>query len=300
MKNRCLLKWAAISLCCMVAIGGAAPLRGEEVAAPAKSRAISPSDGPIKLFDGKSLEGCYTWLKDTHREDPRDVFRVTDGLLHVTGDGLGAVITELPYRDYHLVLEFKWGERTWHDRKDATRDSGLLIHSNGQDGGYGGIWIPSLEVQIIEGGVGDFILVTGPDEEGRPVPVAVTCEVDRDRDGEVVWKQGGKRERFDEENRQRINWFGRDPDWKDEKGFRGANDVDSPVGEWTRMDVVANGGHVEVFVNGTKVNEAFDVSPREGKIQLQSEMAEIFFRRWELWPLGEGPEPAPARDLANE
>jgi hypothetical protein len=39
-----------------------------------------------------------------------------------------------------------------------------------------------------------------------------------------------------------------------------------------------------------KVNEAFDASPREGRIQLQSELAEIFFRRWELWPLGKGPE----------
>ena len=29
-------------------------------------------------------------------------------------------------------------------------------------------------------------------------------------------------------------------------------------------------------------------------IQLQSELAEIFFRRWELWPLGKGPKPAPA------
>jgi hypothetical protein len=126
-------------------------------------RSISPSKGPMKLFDGKSLDGLYTWLQDTKLEDPRKVFRVTDGMLHITGDGMGSVITKSAYRDYHLVLEFKWGDKTWRERTAATRDSGLLIHSTGANGGYGGIWMPSIEVQIIEGGVGDFILVNGPD-----------------------------------------------------------------------------------------------------------------------------------------
>ena len=251
---------------------------------------IRPQGGVIKLFDGKTLSGLTTWLKDTKYEDPRKVFRVTDGMLHITGDGLGAVITKDEYRDYHLILEFKWGPRTWEPRQDRTRDSGLLVHSTGADGGYNGIWIPSLEVQIIEGGVGDFILVNGNDNAGKPVPLALTCEVDRDRDGEVIWKQGGKKETFDLSNRHRINWYGRDPDWDDVAGFRGPNDVDSPVGQWTRMDVICDGGHIQVRVNGTLVNEGFNGFPDHGRIQLQSELAEIFFRRWELWPIGAAPE----------
>ena len=47
-------------------------------------------------------------------------------MLHITGDGLGGLVTNKRYRDYHLVLEFKWGERTWHEREKAARDSGLL------------------------------------------------------------------------------------------------------------------------------------------------------------------------------
>src|SRR5690606_30447504 len=112
--------------------------------------------------------------------------------------------------------------------------------------------------------------------------------------GEVVWKEGGKRETFDVARRKRVNWFGRDPDWADEVGFRGPNDVDSPHGEWTRIDVIADGDHVEVFINGVKVNEAFDVHPSAGRLQLQTELAEVFFRRWELWPAGKGPTPAKA------
>ena len=261
-----------------------------------RTQAVRPRDHVIKLFDGESLEGLYTWLKDTKYEDPRKVFRVTDGMLHITGDGLGAVTTRQAYRDYHLVLEFRWGEKTWGNRKDRARDSGLLIHSTGADGGYGGTWMPSIEVQIIEGGCGDFILVAGNDEQGKPVPLSLTCRTGRDRDGEVVWKPDGTKETFNLKNRRRVNWFARDPDWKDVLGFRGKDDVESPAGRWTRMDVIADGGRIEVYVNGTKVNEALDCWPTYGRIQLQSELAEIFVRRWELWPIGQGPKPAPAKN----
>lgn len=285
-------RWAIPNVAACFALLSMAPSGafGKDEVAPA----IAPKEGPIHLFNGSNFDGCYTWLKDTHRDDPRQVFRVTDGVLHVTGDGLGSIITNDRYRDYHLVLEYKWGDKTWHNRENATRDSGLLIHSNGADGGYGGIWMPSIEVQIIEGGVGDFILVNGNDETGVPVPISLSCNVGRDRDGEVIWQEDGPRETFDLTNRHRINWFGRDPAWDDVKDFRGPNDVDSPHGLWTRIDVIADQGHIEVFVNGTKVNEAFDVQPREGRIQLQTELAEVFFRRWELWPLGQGPKPEPA------
>jgi Domain of Unknown Function (DUF1080) len=271
----------------------AAAVAESETSKPAE-RIVTPKGGPIRLFDGKTLGNCYTWLKDTHHEDPRRVFRVTDGQLHVTGDGMGSLITKESFRDYHLVLEYRWGEKTWPDREKAARDSGLLIHSNGADGGYRGIWMPSLEVQIIEGGVGDFILVNGNDQQGKPLPISLTCNVKHDQNKQTIWQANGPAETFDAKNRHRINWFGRDPAWKDTIGFRGAHDVDNPHGKWNRLDVFADGGRVRVFVNGTQVNEARNVSPPSGHLQLQSELAEIYFRRWELWPLENGPKPKPA------
>ena len=184
-----------------------------------------------------------------------------------------------------MVLEYKWGDRTWGDRVNAAKDSGLLIHSTGADGGYGGIWMPAIEVQIIEGGTGDFIMVNGPDDNGVPVPITMVCEVQVGPKGERIWKQGGRRESFGSDNYHRIDWFGRDPEWKDVRGFRGENDIESPPGQWTRLEVICTDGHIRVFVNGVLANEAFDVLPRSGKLQLQSELAEIYFRRWELWPL---------------
>ncbi len=256
--------------------------------------AVTPTDGVIKLFNGENLDGLYTWLKDEQYEDPRDVFRVTDGMLHVTGDGFGGILTRQAYENYHMVLEFKWGERTWRERSQAARDSGLLLHSTGADGGYNGTWMPAIEVQIIEGGVGDLIMVSGNSEDGSPVPIAITCETSKDRDGEIIWQAGAPRQTFDRDHYKRVNWFGRDPDWEDKLGFRGSKDPDSPVGDWTRLDVTCDGGHIQVYVNGTKVNEAFDVTPRRGKLQLQTELAEVYFRRWELWPLDQAPEPGPA------
>jgi hypothetical protein len=149
-------------------------------------------------------------------------------------------------------------------------------------------------VQIIQGGCGDFILVAN---DKVTTPFSLTVEAGRDRDNEVIWKKGNPKETFNLKNRKRVNWFGRDPDWKDELGFRGRDDVESPDGQWTRMDVLCDAGHIQVFVNGVMVNEAFDAHPQEGKIQLQTELAEVFFRRLELWPLGKGPQPAPPSEL---
>ena len=60
---------------------------------PERESATRPTK-VIRLFDGKSLDACYTFLKDTKYEDPRNVFRVTDQMLHITGDGLGGLVTK--------------------------------------------------------------------------------------------------------------------------------------------------------------------------------------------------------------
>ncbi len=239
----------------------------------------------IALFNGQDLTHWYTWLKDTKYEDPRKVFTVHDGMIHISGDGLGCITTKEAYRDYHLIVEFKFGERTWAPRENKTKDSGVLIHSFGEDGAYGGIWMRSIEAQVIEGGCGDFIVVAGSTPDPKQ-PLSITAEVRQDRDKENVWHKGGEKKVFE---RGRVNWFGRDEDWKDVKGFRGKNDVESPSGEWTRMDVICDGDKVTNIVNGVVVNQAFDVKPSAGKIQIQTELAECYFRRVELWPIGKAP-----------
>ncbi len=135
------------------------------------------------------------------------------------------------------------------------------------------------------------MFVGGKDEAGKTIEQSLTTNVGRDRDGEIIWKADGARNLWhrqpeaDQLVRPRSRLERR-------KGFRGPQDVDRPHGEWTRLDVIADKGHIEVFANGVKVNEAFDSQPQAGQIQLQTELAEVFFRKWELWPLGKGPAPA--------
>lgn len=266
---------------CLVLLFTVKSATADEAQPPATSPAITPTGNPIQLFNGRNLDGLYTWLTDTKYEDPRGVFTVQDGMLHISGDGMGYITTKQIYRNYRLLAEFKWGPRTWGSRKQATKDSGILVHCVGPDGNSGS-WMASIEYQIIQGGVGDFIVVGGKYADGKTVPTSLTCEVTKDRDGEEVWKKGAPRQTF---NGGRINWSGRDADWKDELGFRGRQDVESPDGEWTRLEIICDGGHITNLVNGVVVNEGFDSFPRAGKILFQTEYAEIFFRKIELRPL---------------
>jgi len=252
--------------------------------------ALQPRE-TIRLFDGKSLAPFYTWLVDTHREDPLRVFTVVDQVdgapaIRVSGERWGGLVTRETYRDYRLVVEFRWGLATWGNRKDAARDSGILIHGQGPDGNTGadgnGAWMRSVEAQVIEGGIGDFILVAGFDAEGRKLQPRLTARAGTDRDDEPVFDPKGEAREF---GSGRINWFGRDPDWADRLGFRGKHDVESPCGEWTQLEVIADGDRVTNVVNGTVVNEGTRSSLTEGRILLQSEGAEIYFRRIDLEPL---------------
>ncbi len=230
----------------------------------------------IVLFNGSDLTNFYVSLKDTGREDPKGVFTVRGGVIRISGEAWGGLTTEREYADYRLLVEWKWGGKTWPPREKNARDSGILLHGTGEDGAAGNGWLESIEYQIIEGGTGDLILVRG---KGRP---QVTAEVEKRSDGQLYWKPGGERVARDQ---GRINWYGRDLRWQDRTGFRGAADVEKPLGEWNRSEVIARDGELAFYLNGRLVNQAFESSHRQGKIQIQSEGAEILVRKVELHPL---------------
>jgi hypothetical protein len=164
----------------------------------------------------------------------------------------------------------------------------VLVHGEGPLGNTGrdmnGPWIRSIEAQVIEGGTGDFILVAGHEPSGAAITPTIVVRARKDQDGEDVFAPEGAPRTF---TQGRINWFGRDPDWRDTLGFRGAGDVESPAGEWTRLEVTCRGSGLTVHVNGVRVNTGTDASVSAGRIMLQSEGAEIYFRRVELLPLTE-------------
>jgi len=228
------------------------------------------------LFKGKNLDGFYTWLRATKYDDPKGVFSVRKGCLRISGEDWGGIGTRATYRDYHLIMEWKWGALVFDPRKGKARDSGILVHAVGAEGAYGGVWPESIECQIIEGGCGDFILVNGV---SRPT-LTVECRLGPDR--QHYWKKGGEPVSKD---RGRFNWWGRDPEWKDQFGFRGREGVEKPAGEWNRSEVICDGDSITNLVNGVVVNHGTRASHTQGKIMIQSEGAEILIRRLELKPV---------------
>ena len=269
---------------CLVFVGADTP--APAVPDFAKRLPEFKSGEPIFAFNGKNLDGWYTFLHDEKYEDPNKVFSVQDGMLRISGQGFGGITTKQTFKDYHLVTEWKWGEKTWDvpnpkkegaffRRAAAARDAGILVHGVGEDGAYGGHWLESIEVQIIEGGVGDFIVVGGKAAPSLTAEARVDGEqVYFEPGGQPVVKRSG-----------RINWWGRDPKWTDTLGYRGPRDVESPHGEWNRLEVVCDGDRITTILNGYVVNAGSKSSHTEGKIQLQTEGAEIVFRKVEVRPL---------------
>ena len=245
------------------------------------------AEDPIRLFNGKDLTNWYTFLATPSGEakplgknqDPRGVFRVHDGMIHVSGEVYGTITTEKEHENYRIVVEYKWGEKTWPPRVENARDSGLLVHCTGPDGALSGAWMESIEANIIEGGTGDILAVDATKKTG------LTAEVKEYADGKRMYEPGGQAVVLDGQF-GRIDRVGRDPAWKDVLGFRGAHEIEKPAGEWNTLEVECRGDTISVTLNGTLVNRVTRVKPARGKIQLQSEGAEIFFRRVDLYPLG--------------
>lgn len=77
-----------------------------------------------------------------------------------------------------------------------------------------------------------------------------------------------------------------DPERTRGRNTKKTHDAEKPIGEWNEYEIIVDGGLVVVYVNGEKVNEAWEVAEVPGKICLQSEGAEIHFRNVRLAPIG--------------
>jgi len=192
------------------------------------------------LFNGKNLNGWYTFLQDEGKnKDTKGVFKVHDGVIHVSGQTFGYISTEKEYENYRLSVDFKWGQKKWPPRENVVRDAGLLYHVTGTDL----VWTNSMELQIQEGDTGDMFLIPGMGE-------APSVDVQ------------GKRIGGDKNYSRGVKWA----------------DYEKPHGEWNTVMVVCKGDRVEHWVNGRVNMVGRRANRTRGKINLQSEGAEVFYR----------------------
>lgn len=249
----------------------------------------------ISLFNGKDLAGWDTFIGpnyDTARKkfdsipgtglnnDPTKVFSVVevDGApaLRVSGEKFGGISTTSEFSNYHLTLEFKWGEAKYAPKLNDKRDSGLLYHAVGDHAADGGFWMRSQEFQVQEGDCGDYWGVAGG---AFDVPVVK-------QDNNYVYDPSGDLTVFAE---------------KSEAGRHATKhpDAEKPTGQWNTLEVYCYGDTAVHIMNGVvtmmlyksrQIDESGEMPLKKGKIQIQSEGAEVFYRNLELEKIKSLPE----------
>src|ERR1051325_852818 len=119
-------------------------------------------DGWTSLFNGTNLNGWYVVLRNSRSGDPDHLVRVENGAIHMYKDAQagsiqppGYIVTEKEYSNYHLRLEYHWGEKRFQPRVNTRRDAGIMYHVVGKDG----VWPRCIECQIQENDVGDIFTV---------------------------------------------------------------------------------------------------------------------------------------------
>jgi len=198
------------------------------------------------------------------RQDGKPVMRIS-------GEIYGCAVTRESFSNYHLRLETRWGEKKWVPRLDQPKDSGILYHSRGEFGvDYWKSWALSQEFQVIEHGLGEywtqatsaFDIRVDPGKPGDPGEAAPR------------WNPKAPWVEFFSPNNHAL-----------------AGTDEDRVGQWNRLELICYQADCVHVVNGKVVmalksarykdGERF-VPMTDGKLQIQSEAAEVFYRDIEI------------------
>jgi hypothetical protein len=183
-------------------------------------------------------------------------------VLHINGKTYGCIFTKQDFRNYHLKLQYKFGTAKYPPREDKAKDSGILYHSQGEAGiDYWQTWMLSQEFQVME---------YSPDEGVS---------------GDYYSIAGAQANVVGDEN---ISGH-----------YSAAANYTSPAGEWTTLELICYEGKSFHIVNGKVALALENLSYRngeeilplvEGKIQLQSESAEVFYKNIQIKEITEIPD----------
>lgn len=232
--------------------------------------------GPDLDDSGKPITGIPIGLNI----DPRNVFTILkengESVIRISGENWGAISTKEEYENYHLKLQFKWGVLSWGQKKGKKKDSGLLYHSVGKYGADYGAWMRSQEFQIEEGNCGDYWGVAGGMAD---VPVIKRSGTD------YVYVSQGALTRFSQGSPQGRHCIKQ-------------GDAENPSGQWNTLDLycygdtsvhVVNGKVMMVLYRNKQLENGQDLALVKGKIQIQSEGAEVFYKQIQIQSIGKLP-----------
>ena len=196
------------------------------------------------------------------------VFTVTEEngepVLHIDGDIYGCLFTKQDFGNYDLKLRVKWGTKKYVPRVNEPKDSGVLYHSQGECGvEYWRTWMLSQEFQVTEAGMGDYWSQASSRSDVKAV------------------KRGND---YFFDNNGTLTAFG---SGTGNGGFCHAGiDAENKDG-WNDLELITYGDKCIRIVNGKVVmalsKSRYIVNGEEkplvkGKIQIQSESAEVFYK----------------------
>jgi hypothetical protein len=250
-------------------------LRESQASAP---RTASTAERWVPLFNGRNLDGWYTFLqKHGKNQDPDHVIAIEDGAIHLYKDApessnvvMGYIATEKEHGNYHLRFQYRWGTKKFEPRFKLKRDAGLYYHLNGPDA----VWPRGLQYQIQQTDVGDLIALYG---------FALDTSID-------------PKTSSDKEPTYRDQKYGGQPRVLGGRGidYQKRLPGEFEVNGWNTVEVIARGDTTVHLLNGHVVNEgrgirfADPAKPgsaqpvTKGRIALEIEAAEIYFRKVEL------------------
>lgn len=110
-------------------------------------------------------------------------------------------------------------------------------------------------------------------EKDKVWPKCIECQIQEGDCGDY-WCVDGTT--ADSPNKSEIGW--------NMKHIIRTENFENPKGEWNTIEVICNGNESEHYVNGHLVNWATSISVSAGKILLQSEYAETYYKSIELIP----------------
>ena len=184
----------------------------------------------------------------------------------------GYLATNQEFENVHIRVEYKWGMKRFAPRTYVKRDNGLLYGLVGEDK----VWPRCVECQIEEGDVGDYFFVDGTrgiqDQHGNGIF------------GETLGPNGWP-------GPPRTPAAGQTDLYSGRKIKDGNFEV---LDGWNTVEVIWQGDRSAHIVNGRTVNAASKIEQpdpqnagqfiplRRGKIAIEVEFAEIWFRRIEV------------------
>ena len=204
-------------------------------------------------------------------KDPLKVFSVEEingePVLKITGQIYAGLSTKQEYENYHLSFEFKWGEKKYEPRLKDKRDSGLLYHCQEPHGQFWNVWMRAPEMQVQETDCGDFHPLAG-----------VSMDIKASKHTENNWEYWI----YDPEGEVRT--FKSGPGGS----CRRIANYEKPGDQWNHLELICIGDKAYHIVNG-KIVMALENSREytkdgiasaltKGKIQIQSEAAEVYYK----------------------